>query len=127
MFELPSYYTMAAAPEIGISSNNGYNKRTHDDVLFSPGASSLEPREPTARLLSVSSGSSEPSLTSDEFYRMHSKEGLAFDLGSEIGNVADIFGHTADDMESLDYNGVTFDESNEGEIRYMRTYVHVHI
>ena len=107
---------MAVASQLSLDlhSSNGGRKETdlNSPSFASPingnGASSALSTPPQLRTLSVSSsGSSGPSLTSEEFKHLHSKEGLSLDLGSEAGNVADIFGSL-----SLDTDGLVFDETN---------------
>lgn len=70
---------------------------------------------PTTRRLSSSSGSSDatPSLSSEEFHRLHREQGVDLDLGSEAGNVADIFGQS----DSFDYNDITFSETSNNDTR----------
>jgi long-chain-fatty-acid--CoA ligase ACSBG len=68
---------MAIAPELTVAP--------HDEYLKSSRVRSFS----TA---SESSSEATPSLTSDEFRRLHIEQGLSMDLGSERDHVADIFG-----------------------------------
>lgn len=106
---------MAVASELSIDLHSSPNvdrnkqQRIGNDTTpspISPHGEDLFVRR--GHLSSVSSGSSEPSLTSEEFYRLANKEGIRLDFGTEEDNLADIF------AESLEYNnGVVFDESRE--------------
>ena len=112
---------MAVAPQfsLDLNSSNGREDVTSgppavSPSLPSPGNGSTPPQ---LRTLSVSSSSgSSCGISSDEFRRLHSKEGLSLDLGSEAGNVADIFG-------SMEANGLLFDEGNSTEKRYKLHYL----
>ncbi|XP_019857705.1 PREDICTED: long-chain-fatty-acid--CoA ligase ACSBG2-like [Amphimedon queenslandica] len=108
---------MAVASQLSLDLHSSNGGRKEPD-LNSPSfpspvnpngeSSSAVSTPPQLRTLSVSSsGSSGPSLTSEEFKLLHSREGLSLDLGSEAGNVADIFGSL-----SLDTDGLIFDETN---------------
>ena len=91
---------MSVASDVRLALSNGAEKASPQ--IPSP----EEQKESVGRTLSFSSESSDVSLTSEEFRRIHQENDISLDLGSEEENVADIFGY----IEPLNHEEV-FDET----------------